>query len=449
MSRGNKTTLNKLNRIQRQATLQITGAMRTASGTVIEAYANLPPIRLQVLKACQRSSLRMATLPKAHLLYGAVRRCHKLFTRRHKSPLHHIMSCLHLEPNEIEEIGPVRRDPRWISKVGTIIEENKEAAKRRQSEEEADVRVYTDGSGIEGGIGAAAVLLRGNRPPKHLKYHLGSSEHHIVFGGECVGLLLGLELIRKEKNVTKALIAIDSQATVRAISSNKPGPGHHVLDQIHKGVEKMIADKPRLQIQAIWIPAHQGIRGNELADKYVKEAAKGESTQPPIKALRGTLPKSKSAIKETMQKQWKKTMYDTFRESPGGRRHSARYDPTLPSDKFCKDTSKLPRRNTSILTQLRTRHIPLRQHLFKIGKADTPACPKCGRRETIEHFLIECPAYNRERRQHLTGRLRRAAESTQKMLSDSKAWPALFAYINSTKRLEETFGQLEEQNNAE
>jgi len=312
-------TLNKLNRIQRQAIIQITGAMRTASGTVIEAYANLPPIRLQVLKVCQRSSLRMATLPKTHPLYGAVHHCHKYFTRRHKSPLHHIMSCLIVDPNEIEEIKPVCRDPKWTSKIRTIIEESKEAATRWLSEEEADVRIYTDGSGIEGGIGAAAVLLRGNRPPKHLQYHLGSSEHQIIFGGESVGVLLGLELIRKERNVTKATIAIDSQATVRAISSNKPGPGNYMLDQIHKEVEKMLTDKPRLQIQAIWIPAHQGIRGNELADKHAKEAAKGESTQPPIKALRGTLPKSKLAVKETMQKQWKKTIHDTFRESPGGR----------------------------------------------------------------------------------------------------------------------------------
>ncbi len=147
----------------------------------------------------------------------------------------------------------------WAGKIGTIMEKDKEGAKRKLSEEEADVRVYTDGSGIEGGIRAAAVLLRGNRPPKYLQHYLGSSEHHVVYGGECVGLLLGLELIRKERNVTKALVAIDNQATIQAISSNKSGPGHHILDQIHNTVEKTLANKPDLQIQAIWIPAHQGI----------------------------------------------------------------------------------------------------------------------------------------------------------------------------------------------
>ncbi len=168
------------------------------------------------------------------------------------------MNCLPIKPDEIEEIKPVRRDPRWSSKIGTIIEKDKEGAKRRLSEEEADVWVYTDGSGIEGGIGAAAVLLRGNRAPKYLQYHLGSAKHHIVYGGECVGLL-GLELIKRERNVTKVLVAIDNQATVQAIASNRLGLGHHILDLIHDEVEKTLTVKPELQIQAIWIPAHQGI----------------------------------------------------------------------------------------------------------------------------------------------------------------------------------------------
>ena len=61
------------------------------------------------------------------------------------------------------------------------------------------IRVYTDGSGIKGQIGAAAVLYWDGVLKRTRRLRLGSMKHHIVYEGEGIGLLFGLELIREEE----------------------------------------------------------------------------------------------------------------------------------------------------------------------------------------------------------------------------------------------------------
>ena len=68
--------------------------------------------------------------------------------------------------------------------------------------------------------------------------------------------------------------------------------------------------------------------------------------------------------------------------------------PNLPSLSYLKLTKSLPRKQTSLLTQLRTEHIPLQVHLHRIGKADSAQCPSCGHaKETVHHYLLDCPTY--------------------------------------------------------
>ena len=53
-----------------------------------------------------------------------------------------------------------------------------------------------DGSGLGGEIGAAAVLYKGEMEKGQKRYHLGTIEEHMVYEEECVGVLLGLELMK-------------------------------------------------------------------------------------------------------------------------------------------------------------------------------------------------------------------------------------------------------------
>ena len=68
--------------------------------------------------------------------------------------------------------------------------------------------------------------------------------------------------------------------------------------------------------------------------------------------------------------------------------------------KYRSLVSGLNRRQTSLLTQLRTGHAPLNHHLHKIGAWETPFCMHCKtKRETVYHYIMTCDAYRDQRLQ--------------------------------------------------
>ncbi|KAF9245438.1 hypothetical protein BU15DRAFT_13391, partial [Melanogaster broomeanus] len=108
-----------------------------------------------------------------------------------------------------------------------------------------------------------------------------------------------------------------------------------------------------------------------------------------------------------------------------------------------KNISHLTKRHISLLIWLRTGHISLNQHLHRIKKSDTPNCPNCedDRQETVEHFLLGCPQYAHERHV-LQSSLGRVAFSLPFILTQPTAHEPVIRFINSTKRLNDTFGNV-------
>ena len=63
---------------------------------------------------------------------------------------------------------------------------------------------------------------------------------------------------------------------------------------------------------------------------------------------------------------------------------------------------KLKREEQTIIFRLRTRHIPLNNHLKRINVSNTAACPLCGYGdETVEHHLFDCVALKELRKRFL------------------------------------------------
>ena len=62
----------------------------------------------------------------------------------------------------------------------------------KEQADDPEIKVFTDGSGLNSQVGATVVLYhRGNpRPQKVLRLHLGSLLEHTSYKGEAVGLLL-------------------------------------------------------------------------------------------------------------------------------------------------------------------------------------------------------------------------------------------------------------------
>ncbi|KAJ7450369.1 hypothetical protein FB451DRAFT_945181, partial [Mycena latifolia] len=111
----------------------------------------------------------------------------------------------------------------------------------------------------------------------------------------------------------------------------------------------------------------------------------------------------------------------------------------VPSARFRKLTSHLPRKHASLLFQLRTHHVPLARHLHRLRKLPSPICPCCGEAdETVDHYLRHCPAHDYARR--LLYANNPLARYPKHLLSDLKFLPGLFTFIQRTGRFRSIFG---------
>jgi ribonuclease HI len=479
-TRGSVAITNKLKSIQRKVASTITGAIRTTAGDTLDAHANIWPIDLLFNKVLFRAASRLCSLPPPHPLYDTIRAAMRRKVKRHRSPVHHLLYLSRLKPGDIETIKAVRRRPDYQPSFDRFICDTKDDAFTMASVAHINCRykIYSDGSGYEGGVGASAILYKGEDVIKTLRYYLGTDKCHTVYEAEGIGVSMGLHLLANlNRKLNGAVImGSDSQALIRATENQRPHAGHYILDEIHNAAEKLhskqdglLNRQERLQLvresrpwsgrkkevidlRLIWVPGHHDFAPNERADEEAKKAAQGDSSDPKLLPpyLRKQIPHSISAVRQDfanrLQKRW------TRRWKASSRAKSLRsIDNSAPSKKFLKLTKDLNRSQASIIMQLRTGHIGLNQHLFRIKKVESPSCPHCRGLtvETVKHFLLDCPFYRRERHE-LQSKLRRNAHSISFLLSSPVATKPLLKFVHSTGRFKPFFesGNREQYTNA-
>ncbi|OBZ69518.1 hypothetical protein A0H81_10498 [Grifola frondosa] len=425
---GSVGAIKRLERVQRQALLIMTGAMRTTATDIMCAHANLLPFTLLVDKICHRAITRVCTLPKTHPLHRHVRWAGRKFVADHRSALTELVFAYNIHIEATETILPIRFHPRWKPPHSIDIASDKEEATR----DEGDWcrRPHT------------MLFKPGNPGYKVLRFHLGSSDDHSVYEAEVVGLLLGTELLKTERSLEGASIAADNKSSIQATKLRRPAPAHYLLDSLHKHLRALGRRHHEAKVTIRWVPGHMDLEGNETADLEAKRAARGDSSPkedlPDI--LRDGLPRSATKMRQVFLTDLQgkaKTTWNSSRRAQS----FARLDKGLPSRKYEKLIGKMPRRQANILFQLRTEHVPLQKHLHRIRRAESPICPAChAAPETVHHFLLTCPAHAHHRWTHLDRALGRTGRSLSCLLNTSTAMKPLFSFINATGRLSETFG---------
>jgi len=436
----------KLDSVQRKAAIQVTGALRTTPSDLLFAHADMAPMRWLINSLCYRAAVRLATLDECHPLHRAIHKAASKYPRRHASPLHDILHISKVAPFSIETIDSRPRHPGWAPPFSTSIAHSKEEACAEDRECEADIKIYSDGSGKEEGVGAAAILYFGFRVPRTARYHLGSSSQHTVYEGECVGQLLGLRLLLDSGinlNRCEISIGVDNQAAIKRHNNRMRSSGSYIMDEIYKSVGSLLVSYPRARFTVRWTPGHAGLAGNEAVDVEAKKAA-GSSThnvRSRFGILTKALPISRAAHKLKLTVSAARAQFQAFQTSPRLHR-TRRFDTSMPSSRFRKSTATMPKRSVSILTQLRTNHAPLQAYLHRFKLVDSPTCPHCNEHpETVTHYLMHCNSYAVQRNQ-----LRRDLKSGRRLdlsvLGDKLNFPALFKFINATKRFEDTYGDL-------
>lgn len=360
---------------------------------------------------------------------------------------------LYTIPMRLESIPAISSPPWTPAPITPIIPKSREEAKQiaKDVPDSTALHVYTDGSGIDGLAGAAAVLFNGRIEIASMRVCLGPLTEHTVHEGEAVAAVLGLHMIQKHirqppgaKFRGAVNIGIDNHAILKAKYTGRPHSGYHILKSIPamiRSIRDSMAEPHRMTM--MWTPGHEDILGNERADEEAKAAAQGtKELSPPAQLPRclrykgGYPPVNKSAARQDFRKQQKREWGQECAAQHRFRRLHA-IDASLPSNRFLKLTKSCSRHETSILTQMRSSRIPLNRHLHQMGKAERPTCPHCPtQEETVRHYLMECGHYSRERAT-LRRTLRRGSDRLSCLLASKAGIEATLKFIKTTRRFDE------------
>ena len=137
------------------------------------------------------------------------------------------------------------------------------------------------------------------------------------------------------------------------------------------------------------MPAHAGIRGNELADCAAKETARKavDDRSPPVGPMVRLATCAKCQIRKEIKRQWleswakDKTTRPTHQLVP------------IPHAKVPDLFNGLSRPYTSILVQMHSMRIGLKHFLYKINDAELDRC-SCGTgSQNPRHVLLQCPSF--------------------------------------------------------
>ncbi|XP_073950950.1 uncharacterized protein [Choristoneura fumiferana] len=282
----NKVALGKLDKIQYQSLRVILGAMKSSPTNALQVEATDPPLYLRRQYLADRFFLRLSLLddhpllPKLQelsdlitdsgfwfnknppCLINSFRKFNNLpdpsFTCSLLPLFAHSYDALIFQPNIILNFGITKNQPGANSSFLHNIENSWQGWSL----------LFTDASRlmVGGAVGSAvwipkdSVILSFKCPP-----------HTSVFTGELVAILEAVKYINAH-GISNSIIFTDSLSGLQSITANPFSAkiNYPLVLLIRQSLFE--AHLRNLEISLAWIPSHSGIRGNEVADAYAKEA---------------------------------------------------------------------------------------------------------------------------------------------------------------------------------
>jgi len=141
----------------------------------------------------------------------------------------------------------------------------------RRADSQPVLVLRTDGSRDENGAVGYAVVWRKGRRWAGRKVHMGYYQG--AYGAECAATARALAVAAGWATLGRVHIFTDAQAAIARMTHDEPGPGQTYAIQARQAIAILRKQDPSVEIELRWCPAHKGIPGNEVADKWAKLAA--------------------------------------------------------------------------------------------------------------------------------------------------------------------------------
>lgn len=425
--------LNALNSLQGRVACAITGAFRATSHDALNVEAYLKPMHLQLQQHKLSTAIHIASshntgIPDIYEYQTKNRDKQKTRLPPIQKTLQLFEEISQINPRKQEIIVPFLTPPWWTPPHIQIEESAGKAIKShdKTTTNSQSLAIYTDGSGIDGEVGTAATAPTIKAT---LCTYMGPETTSTVYAAELRGIHMALLIANaffQTHNPQDIYIYTDNQASIETLQNPTGRSGGYIIYDIIYEYNKLLYTH-NIRASINWIPSHVGIPGNEAADKEAKKAArtKGQFFPTKVYPLKAT---ANTWIKQHTINTWTKE----WRESSKGRT-SYKHTP-VPTDKTLALHKNLPKRYTSIITQMRTGKIGLQDYLHhrQVPGAITSKCSCGAPRQTTEHILFVCPEHKSLRKETILKLPYKERSSIQTILSKQRTALIAAKFIEST-----------------
>ena len=244
------------------------------------------------------------------------------------------------------------------------------------------VRIFTDGSKIEGKVGAALSIWDNEGEFRKLKLSLAA--YCTVYQAELLAICKATDVILTRQETSYGLYS-DSMSALQTLASH--GSLHPLAVRARANLAQALGQSKAVSL--FWIKAHAGLPGNERADELAKEAAlslrrKPDYDQCPVSFI-------KRQIRLESLDEWNRRYVSG---------ETASVTKMFLPDAIAAFHIIKQVRPTGVLTQVLTGHGGFSEYLNRFKCKESPSCV-CdpGVAETVQHILVDCPLFIRERYQ--------------------------------------------------
>uniref|UniRef100_A0A8C6VY57 Reverse transcriptase domain-containing protein n=1 Tax=Nothobranchius furzeri TaxID=105023 RepID=A0A8C6VY57_NOTFU len=284
-SSASKTLLKKIEVIHSQALRICCGAMKTTPIVSLQVEMGEMPLtlRFKLLKLNYWVCVQGSTVDK-HMVKGEMKVGGQCFNGQNESMVW--MSCRLAEAFKLNDMVVLKKflyspTPFWLFPkviidfhIHNVIKIRKGVGnwdnvveERLNDAHQLFIPVYTDGSRESGNLTGFSFWI-----PKFSKYHKSRPSNNLsVYTVEMLAISFSLQWI-EQNGVRKSIICSNSMSVLLSIKEMPADKRSDILYEIFECLFRLM--KTDSEVRLMWVPAHSGVEGNEIADYYAKQATK-------------------------------------------------------------------------------------------------------------------------------------------------------------------------------
>ena len=403
------THSSKLDKIQNKCLRIITGAQATSPILSIEVESNFPPLEIHRKYLLLKFIYRIAELPPHVSIGKNTNDCIQLLKRRPWLALQNQPPAIirAIDLNLQLKLSPIEYSPISLTtplypcinmndhfstefsahSVKDLTNEmTRQIFQHIDSQHPHYIKIFTDGSKIfepDVSCGAAVIVQRGDTT-EMLNFRL--SPDTSIMGCELHAISEALDYIKTfDGPQTNFIIYTDSMSSIQLLKEQKNRSYLYYAFKIYQQIAKILSSGANVKLQ--FIPGHKNIEGNELADLVANSAHSLD--------LQGTgIPKEDrvSKMHAILYKYWETKWLNLIDITNKGT-HLKQIKGKVGHWPWSLHKN---RNVETVMAKLRIGHANFKEHQFRFNLSPTPLC-NCGEFEDIEHFMLFCPIYRRQR----------------------------------------------------